>query len=332
MPFFSVIIPVYNVQAYLKSCIDSVLNQTYQDFELILVDDGSKDESAAICDAYSKQDSRVRVIHKTNGGVVSARKAGLIQSCGKYITNVDSDDYLAEDYLARFYEIIQQTDASIVSSGLILTTNTGKKIGVMVPVLDQGLYTGRRLKSIYPSLIYDFNKPFHNTGCLPWNLCGKAIERDLIEPIQMMVPDTIKNGEDCAVVIPVVCHATSLYVADYCGYYYRQIGSSMVHAFNSSEAESLGILFKYLQSLELPIPTKNITAFAVRMLWAHTIRVAKALNSTTAFKQHMEQNYGNVISFTVRGMKREKMTVGIRLRMLPMRCRLWKLLWLAYHK
>ena len=76
MPKFSVIVPIYNVEKYLKQCVDSILNQTYKDFELILVDDGSPDNCPAICDEYAQTDSRVKVIHKQNGGLVSARKAG----------------------------------------------------------------------------------------------------------------------------------------------------------------------------------------------------------------------------------------------------------------
>lgn len=99
MPKFSVIIPVYNVEKFIHRCVDSVLAQTFSDFELILVDDGSTDHSGAICDGYARQDVRVKVVHKSNGGLSSARNAGLDQAKGEYICFVDSDDYIREDLL-----------------------------------------------------------------------------------------------------------------------------------------------------------------------------------------------------------------------------------------
>ena len=93
-PKISVIVPVYNTEKYLRRCIDSVLAQTYQDFELLLIDDGSKDSSGAICDEYAAKDARVRVFHKENGGVSSARNLGLDNARGEWVTFVDSDDYI----------------------------------------------------------------------------------------------------------------------------------------------------------------------------------------------------------------------------------------------
>lgn len=98
----SVIVPVYNTEKYLHRCIDSVLAQTFPDFELLLIDDGSTDSSGAICDEYAAKDGRVRVFHKENGGVSSARNLGLDNAQGEWITFVDSDDYLESQYLQRF--------------------------------------------------------------------------------------------------------------------------------------------------------------------------------------------------------------------------------------
>ncbi len=102
---FSVIIPVYNVEKYLAECVDSVLGQTFTDFELILVDDGSKDASGALCDAYAAKDPRVKVIHKENGGLSDARNVGTAAAAGDYIVYIDSDDYLMDtDFLEAIYE------------------------------------------------------------------------------------------------------------------------------------------------------------------------------------------------------------------------------------
>ncbi len=103
---FSVVVPVYNVELYLKECVDSILSQTFTDFELILVDDGSKDESPAICDTYAEADSRVKVIHKENGGQSSARNLGVAHATGTYVIFLDSDDFIGD---RNFFQDIHDT-------------------------------------------------------------------------------------------------------------------------------------------------------------------------------------------------------------------------------
>ena len=111
----SIIVPVYQVETYLRQCIDSILAQTFTDFELILVDDGSKDKSGEICDEYAGKDGRVRVIHKENGGLSDARNAGLEQAAGEYFMFVDSDDYIAPTMIERLYNSIQSESADIAA-------------------------------------------------------------------------------------------------------------------------------------------------------------------------------------------------------------------------
>ena len=102
MPQISVIVPVYNVEPYLRQCVDSILNQTFTDFELLLVDDGSTDRSGAICDEYASLDARVKVFHTTNRGVSAARNLGIDKASAEWITFVDSDDWVEKSYLANF--------------------------------------------------------------------------------------------------------------------------------------------------------------------------------------------------------------------------------------
>ena len=112
-PLISVIVPVYNVEQYLKTCVDSVLNQSYKNWELILVDDGSPDNCPQICDIYVAKDDRVKVIHKENGGASSARNAALDIATGEYITFLDSDDFWHNDYLSTMIELCMQYNADI---------------------------------------------------------------------------------------------------------------------------------------------------------------------------------------------------------------------------
>ena len=125
--FFSVIVPIYNVEKYLSRCIDSVLSQTFADFELILVDDGSPDNCPEICDEYAQKDRRVKVIHKENGGLVSARQAGVSIAKGDYIFNLDGDDAIDTDALMSAYEIISDTKAEMVSFSYRIYTDAREK-------------------------------------------------------------------------------------------------------------------------------------------------------------------------------------------------------------
>ena len=108
LPLISVIIPVYNVVSYLRECLDSVVKQTYAQLEIILIDDGSTDESGAICDYYASVDQRIRVLHQKNAGLGPARNAGLDICTGAYITFVDSDDFLALDMIELLYKKISE--------------------------------------------------------------------------------------------------------------------------------------------------------------------------------------------------------------------------------
>ena len=107
---FSIIVPVYNVEQYLENCINSVLNQSYRNFQLILVDDGSKDSSGEICDRFAQKDSRVKVMHKQNAGVSGARNTGIEIATGQFICFIDSDDWIESDYLQKIVDEIYDFD------------------------------------------------------------------------------------------------------------------------------------------------------------------------------------------------------------------------------
>ena len=125
MELISVIVPVYKVEKYLHKCVESILNQKYTEIEIILVDDGSPDGCGAICDEYAKKDSRVKVIHKKNGGLSDARNAGLDISRGKYIAFIDSDDYVAPEFLDALYTALVSADADMSVAGILRVDERG---------------------------------------------------------------------------------------------------------------------------------------------------------------------------------------------------------------
>ena len=127
MKLVSVIVPVYNVEKYLKKCIDSILEQTYPQYEVILVDDGSTDSSGMICDDFSKQDKRIKVIHQKNGGLSNARNSGIKVSQGDYLYFVDSDDYLEPNALEQHLQYCEDYDLDISLADVYIAKEDGRK-------------------------------------------------------------------------------------------------------------------------------------------------------------------------------------------------------------
>ena len=119
-PLISVVIPVYKVEQYIHECVDSVIAQTYKNLDIILVDDGSPDSCPAICDEYAERDNRIRVIHKKNGGLSSARNAGIDIARGEYICFVDSDDYVSEIYVEQLYTTLKESGADMACTMIAL--------------------------------------------------------------------------------------------------------------------------------------------------------------------------------------------------------------------
>lgn len=148
----SIIVPVYNVEHELSRCVDSILNQSYTNIEVILVDDGSTDRCPSICDAFVMKDRRVRVIHKPNGGLSSARNAGLREASGEWILYVDSDDYILNDSCERLIAVGSKYDCDIVSADAIREFNGGREYMVHGSLADGKCYPSRDfiIKTVKP--------------------------------------------------------------------------------------------------------------------------------------------------------------------------------------
>ena len=139
MPIISVIVPVFNMEEHIRRCVDSIVCQTFKDWELLLVDDGSTDSSGAICDEYAVTDSRIHVIHKENGGVASARQIGTDEACGEYSIHCDADDWIDSNMLEDMYFKAHEVDADIVVSNFYYTysSNRENEYKVNVPLQAQ---------------------------------------------------------------------------------------------------------------------------------------------------------------------------------------------------
>ena len=205
MPEISVIVPVYKAEAYITRCVDSILSQTFTDFELILVDDGSPDRSGIICDEYAQQDSRVRVIHKPNGGVSSARNTGLDSAYGRWITFVDSDDYVTECYLEHLFH----PNYDMCVSGHIHYVENTKQ------VLTKGLSTQTvsKLDSETFSELIEQNGKYWLLFC--W---GRLYRRDILEQNSIRFDQSIKIGEDYIFFIQYLTYCQNILLSSDTGY------------------------------------------------------------------------------------------------------------------
>lgn len=220
-PTFSVIVPIYNVERYLRQCIESMIKQDFPSVEIILVDDGSTDSSPMICDEYGKMDRRIKIIHKKNGGLVSARQAGASVANGTYILNVDGDDWVDADYFREIYSIVRAYEPDMICFGAVFIKENER---INHPGCNRkGLYCKTQIEeSIYPVLIEDENGAYFFPS-----IWSKAIKKDIYLQCQMHLDQRIKIGEDHAVTKPAIYLSNSIYLTDKCLYCYRINPSSM---------------------------------------------------------------------------------------------------------
>ena len=246
----SVIVPIYRIEAYLPQCVESLLNQSFENFELILVDDGSPDGCPEICDAYAEKDPRVRVIHKENGGLVSARKEGLRNARGKYIAFVDGDDWVDNYYLDILYKLAEANDSDLVVTGHFREFNG--KIETIKPKT-AGIYNQRELQEeILPNAIYNGQFCEHGISTYVWN---KLFRRELLGQVLFDVPDEIIMGEDAAITYSYLAICKRLTVSKIPLYYYRQRHDSIVKSIENPQMEyyRLGLLMHYLKTKLQPV-------------------------------------------------------------------------------
>lgn len=215
----SIIIPIYNVEPYLERCIHSVMIQTYQNLEIILVDDGSPDKCGDICEYFSQMDSRIKVFHKINGGLSDARNFGVEQSNGKYITFVDSDDYISPNYVEILFELLKSHDADISCCCMIETTESTVTYGVNSAIPSVQLLTGKEtcrelLGNLYHTLV---------------TACGKLYKRNIVKKYSFPVG---KKHEDEATTCKFYYEANKVVVCNQYLYAYFQNTNSIMHTNN----------------------------------------------------------------------------------------------------
>ena len=272
----SIIVPVYNVEKYIDKCINSIINQTYKNIEIIIVDDGSKDNSGIICDKLKEKDNRIKVIHKENGGLSDARNSGLKIAKGEYIGFVDSDDYIKEDMFETLYNLSKKynSEISIISyyeiyKEKIISVRDSKKIEEL-----------SKIDAIKELLIDTKIQSY------AWN---KLFRRNLFNDIKF---PTNKNFEDIATTLLLFEKANKVVLLEDPKYYYVRRDDSIVGKRNyKTYKDYLDVIYDkyiYLDGKYKEIDVYNAYNFVINMIWVYTIIVSFDIKD---IDKDFEKNY-----------------------------------------
>lgn len=221
----SVVVPIYNVESYLKECVDSILFQTYKNIEVILVDDESPDSCGKMCDDYEKMDTRIKVVHKKNGGLSDARNAGMKVATGDLITFVDSDDYISKDFIEILFEAMLENKSDIAIANMKRTSKRDEKN-------TSTAWKTSNFKSEDALISMLYGIPFGTSAC------GKLFKRNLFKGVEFPYG---KFSEDLFTIYKTILKSKSVTYVDFDGYfyYYRDEGSIVVSGYKEKHLEAL---------------------------------------------------------------------------------------------
>ena len=236
----SIVVPVYNVENFLKKCIDSILSQTYKNWELVLVDDGSTDDSGLICDEYKKIDKRIYVIHKLNGGLSDARNCGIKNSHGKYITFVDSDDYVDDDFIEYLYGLLKKYNTDIAISSYTIVNKNGKLLDIGKNYEERKSDKVNCLKDMLLEKGYTISS------------CSKLYKKDFFSDIAFPIG---KLNEDNGTTYKLIEKSHYIAIGNVGKYYYvERTGSIMNSGFNLKKLDMIELTDEMCDEIEKKHP------------------------------------------------------------------------------
>lgn len=299
-PQISIIIPIFNVEEYLRQCLDSVVNQTYHNLEIILVDDGSPDNCGMICDEYAAQDGRIRVIHKENEGVSVARNIGIEKSRGEWIMFVDPDDWLELDCCEKMIECASGKAWDIVYFQARACNGAGKLIKEY-PKIGSFQLNREMIKRLQMDSLADYVHSLGFESTAPWT---KLYRRSMLSEHNCRFPVGLKRRQDVIFNLYCMEYIEQAYYLDYAGYNCRLNESSVCRRRN---LEMLNILVRFLREAEIFVQKKHgEESEYCKMLGVLVIAIQKDLEATMFFhpgghmglkeyRGYMEQYYDDEV-------------------------------------
>lgn len=237
-PLISVIVPIYNVERYLEKCIASIVEQTYSNIEIILVDDGSTDNSSIICDEFAKNDHRIKVIHKDWGGVLSARKVGVNFATGEYLISVDGDDWIEKERLEYLANQILSSSADMVYISGYWRDIEGGSRAIDTSIVSKTYFGEEIREKVFP-LLQVVDKCFSSP--IKGSLCMWAIKKRLLQEKIKLIDDRISMSEDHICVWFCLLEARIVSVVRHLSYHYIQRNTSLTYSKDDREKERMTI-------------------------------------------------------------------------------------------
>lgn len=266
----SVIVPVYKVERYINRCVDSLLNQTLHNIEIILVDDGSPDICPTICDNYARKDSRIRVIHKKNEGLGYARNSGISIAKGKYIAFVDSDDYVSKEFLEELYKLAESNGADVCIGG---NTNVTKHGIIQYPHEYAGTIFSKEaiVEKLLPTML---GYKYDGTGYSGMSVWRGIYKREVIEKNKIRFPSERQYiSEDIIFDLLLYPKTKKVVISNAVSYFYCYNGASLTTTYNPKRFDKYIELYNYELELIKPLPNhRELCERVISMLFAN-IRV-----------------------------------------------------------
>lgn len=323
----SVIIPVYNTEKYIDQCIESVVKQSYQDLEIVIVDDGSTDSSGAKCDAWAKRDPRIQVFHKSNGGLMSAWKYGVNRSAGEYIGFVDSDDWIDSNMYETLLKHIGTKEAELALCGLIAEFESSRPSQQETLLLNKPVYDRASIvNEIYPIAICA--EQAGSRGVSP-NRVTKLYKRQLIVDVMQDCPEDVSIGEDLVSTTSTITRCSRLCVVhDFHPYHYRVNDASMTQMWSDAKYEKIRKLNKALVEIDVKngdVFTQQIANDYINLI-CHTIDQEICLSGNTylKLKEDIKREVASpIFAESLEKMNPRKCTFKERLYLFFIRFHLW---------
>ncbi|MCI8955884.1 MAG: glycosyltransferase family 2 protein [Eubacterium sp.] len=251
----SIVLPIYNVESYLETCVRSVQDQTYKNIEIILVDDGAKDNSGKICDQLALKDNRIKVLHKENGGLSSARNAGYSIATGKYLMYIDSDDVIKADVVQKCVETIQRDQSDIVIYGYEKIDEKGNVLEVCT--------WGDKLLNHDTMVEYLYTAITEMSFGYAWN---KLYRKSVIDQSELLADSKVIDREDLVYNLELLKYVDKISYIDYVGYQYLQRSTSLLHNGNLARLKGIDYFVMTMNNINVGNEEINNKLFNMNVL------------------------------------------------------------------
>lgn len=287
----SIIVPIYNVEKYLNGCINSVLKQTYKNIEILLIDDGSTDDSKIICDEYAKKDTRIKVVHKKNGGLSDARNVGIEKANGKYITFIDSDDDIKEDYIEYLYQLLFKNNTRMsIAAYTVISHN--KMINIGLEYKEEVLSTEKCLERLLCEEGFTISS------------CAKLYEKSLFDNVRFPVG---KLNEDNGTTYKLIMQCEKIAYGSRSVYnYYKRENSIMTSDFNERKLDLIELTEQMCNAIDNKYPNLKESTEKKRITSRFSI-LRQMLNTKSADKEKIKEIENYIKSRKKEILKNKKM-------------------------